>query len=123
MENLDKHPTLCYHFTAMAKIGSVLQSTEIPSSRIHNNISFNEVNRIKENREYLMAILTALHYLCRQGLALRRKYDDGSPTNYVIIKKAKFKKLFNVMCKSNNRLRELFEKHKESHVDLKIYSN
>ena len=28
-----------------------------------------------------MAILGALHYLGRQVLALRGKYDDGDPTN------------------------------------------
>ena len=33
-------------------------------------MSSNETNRIKENREYLTAILRAFHYLGRQGLAL-----------------------------------------------------
>ena len=68
----------------------------------------------------MTVILSALHYLGRKGLALRGKYDDGNPTNEDVIKKGHFKELFNVVCKSDNRLRELFEKYKKSHVDLKI---
>ena len=86
---------------------------EIPSSKIDNNISSNEANRIKETREYLTAILRALHYLGHQGLALRGKYDDGNLTNDDVINKGNFKELFNVMCESNDRLRELFEKRKK----------
>ena len=81
----------------MTKIQPFLQTTEIPSSRIDDNISFNEANRIK-NREYLTPISRALHYLARQGLALKGKYNNVNPTNKNVIKKRKFKKLFNVMC-------------------------
>ena len=76
---------------------------KIPCSRIDNNISSNEANRIKENREYLAAIFRALHYLGLQGLALRGKYDDGNPTNEDVINKENFKELFNVTCESNDR--------------------
>ena len=61
LEDLDKHATLSCHLTSMTKIQSFLQTMEIPSSRIDNNISSNAVNSIKENREYLTAILRALH--------------------------------------------------------------
>ena len=71
LEDLDKHATLSDHFTSMTKLQWFLETMEIPSSRIDNNISSNKANRIKENREYLAAILSALHYLGRQGLALR----------------------------------------------------
>ena len=54
-----------------------------------------------------------MHYLSRQGLALRGKYDDGNHTNEDVIKKENFKELFNVMCESNNCFRELFEKRKK----------
>ena len=94
----------------MTKMQSFLQTMEIPSSRIDNNISSNEANRMKAKREYLTVILWALYYLGRQGLALRGKYDDGNPTNEDVIDKGNFKELFNVMCESNDRLRELFEK-------------
>ena len=87
-----------------------------------NNISSNEANRIKESRELLAAILRALHYFGRQGLALRGKYDDGNPTNEDVIDKGNVKELFNVMCESNDRLRELFKNVKEWHVYLKNYS-
>ena len=110
LEDLDKHATLSCHLTSMTKIQSFLQTMEIPSSRIDNNISSNEVNSIKENREYLTAILRALHQLDHQGFALRGKYDDGNPTNEDVIDKGNFKELLNVMCESNDRLRELFEK-------------
>ena len=55
----------------------------------------------------------ALHYLSRQGLVLRGKYDDGNHTNEDVIKKENFKELFNLMCESNNCFRELFEKRKK----------
>ena len=97
LEDLDKHARLSYHFTFMTKIQPFLQTTEIPSSRIDDNISFNEANRIK-NREYLTPISRALHYLGRQGLTLKGKYNNVNPTNKNVIKKRKFKKLFNVMC-------------------------
>ena len=71
----------------MTKMQSFLQTMKIPSSRIDTNISSNETNKIKENREYLTAILRAMHYLGRQGLALRGKYDDGNPTNEDVINK------------------------------------
>ena len=61
LEDLDKPAKLSYHLTSMTKMQSFLQTMEIPSSRIDNNISSNEANRIKENREYLTAILRALH--------------------------------------------------------------
>ena len=54
-----------------------------------------------------------MHYLGRQGLALRGKFDDGNHTNEDVIKKENFKELFNVMCESNNCFRELFEKRKK----------
>ena len=60
---------------------------EIPSSGIDNNIPSNEANKIKENHKYLTAILRELHYLGRQGLALRGKYDDANPTNEDVINK------------------------------------
>ena len=56
--------------------------------------------------------MRALHYFGRQGLALRGKCDDGNPTNEDVIDKGNFKELFNVMCESNDRLRELFKKRK-----------
>ena len=87
-----------------------------------NNISSNEANRIKESRELLAAILRALHYFGRQGLALRGKYDAGNPTNEDVIDKGNVKELFNVMCESNDRLLELFKNVKEWHVYLKNYS-
>ena len=96
----------------MTKMQSFLQTMKIPSSRIDTNISSNETNKIKENREYLTAILRAMHYLGRQGLALRGKYDDGNPTNEDVVNKGNFKELFNVMCESNDRLLELFIKRK-----------
>ena len=71
----------------MTKMQSFLETMKIPSTKIDNNISSNEANRIKENREYLTAILRALHYLGRQGLALRGKYDDRNPTNEDVINK------------------------------------
>ena len=57
--------------------------------------------------------MRALHYFGRQGLALRGKYDDGNPTNEDVIDKGNFKEFFNVMCESNDRLRELFKKRKK----------
>ena len=53
-----------------------------------------------------------MHYLGRQGLALRGKCDDGNPTNEDVVNKGNFKELFNVMCESNDHLRELFIKRK-----------
>ena len=95
----------------MTKMQLFLQTMEIPSSRI-DNISSNEANRMKAKREYLTVILWAL-YLGRQGLALRGKYDDGNPTNEDVINKGNLRELFNVICESNGRLRELFEKRKK----------
>ena len=43
LKDLGNHTTLFYHLTS--------QNIEIPSSRIDNIISSNEVNRIKENHE------------------------------------------------------------------------
>ena len=97
----------------MKKMQSFSQTMEIPSSKIDNNLLSNEANRIKVNREYLTAILRALPYLGRQRLALRDKYDDGNPTNEDVNNKGNFKELFNVMCASIDRLRELFEKRKK----------
>ena len=56
--------------------------------------------------------MRALHYFGRHGLALRGKCDDGNPTNEDVIDKGNFKEFFNVMCESNDRLRELFKKRK-----------
>ena len=43
--------TLSYHLTSITKMQLFLQTMEIPSSRIDNNISSNEANRMKENYE------------------------------------------------------------------------
>ena len=65
LEELDKHATLSHQLTSMTKMQSFLKTMEIPYSMIDNNISSNEANRIKENHEYLTAILRVLHYLGR----------------------------------------------------------
>ena len=103
MEDQDKHAIFSYHLTSIKKCSHFCKPWKFVLEGLLTN-------RIKENREYLTAILRALHYFSRQG----GTDDDGNPTNEDVTNKENFKELFNIMCGSNYRLCKLFEKRKKN---------
>ena len=66
-----------YHKDSMEKLDSFVSCFENPSARIDQSITNASIGVVSGNRKYLSAVIRAIEYCGRQGIALRGHRDDG----------------------------------------------